>query len=104
MSSLRTLIAATCVSILGSAYSNALAQKIEISSANPDVGEVHEELAATYKGETFEVGFNAKYFLDILAVISDEAVVMGLKNNVSPCVIRSEFDRGFLSMVMPRRL
>lgn len=77
---------------------------IEISSANPDVGEVHEELAATYKGETFEVGFNAKYFLDILAVIADEAVVMGLKNNVSPCVIRSEFDRGFLSMVMPRRL
>lgn len=36
MSSLRTLIAATCVSILGSAYSSALAQKIEISSANAD--------------------------------------------------------------------
>jgi DNA polymerase-3 subunit beta len=77
---------------------------IEISTANPDVGEVHEELAATYKGETFDVGFNAKYFLDILGVITDEATVMGLKNNVSPCVIRSEFDRGFLSMVMPRRL
>lgn len=77
---------------------------IEINTANPDVGEVHEELGATYKGETFDVGFNAKYFLDLLAVISDEAVVMGLKNNVSPCVIRSEFDRGFLSMVMPRRL
>lgn len=77
---------------------------IEISTTNPDVGEVHEELAATYKGETFDVGFNAKYFQDILSVISDESVVMGLKNNVSPCVIRSEFDRGFLSMVMPRRL
>ncbi|PIR21235.1 MAG: DNA polymerase III subunit beta [Deltaproteobacteria bacterium CG11_big_fil_rev_8_21_14_0_20_47_16] len=77
---------------------------IEISTTNPDVGEVHEEMAATYKGETFDVGFNAKYFLDLLAVISDESVVMGLKNNVSPCVIRSEFDRGFLSMVMPRRL
>ncbi len=77
---------------------------IEISTTNPDVGEVNEELAATYKGETFDVGFNARYFLDILEVISDEAVVMGLKNNVSPCVIRSEFDRGFLSMVMPRRL
>lgn len=77
---------------------------IEISTSNPDVGEVHEELAATYKDETFDVGFNAKYFLDILNVINDESIVLGLKNNVSPCVIRSEFDRGFLSMVMPRRI
>lgn len=77
---------------------------LEVSSSNPDVGEAKEELLCVYKGETFDIGFNASYFIDILNVLEDEKVVLELKNDTSPCIIRSEFDKGFLSVVMPMRI
>lgn len=77
---------------------------LEISSSNPDLGEVKEEVEAEYKGETFQVGFNARYFLDVLAIVTDEKIVLELGDELSPCMIRSEFDRGFLALVMPMRL
>jgi len=77
---------------------------IDISSSNPDVGEAREELTCVYKGETFDVGFNVSYFIDILNILDDEKVVLELKNDTSPCVVRSEFDKGFLAVVMPMRL
>lgn len=77
---------------------------LDISSSNPDVGEAKEEISCVYKGETFDIGFNAVYFIDILSVLEDDKAVLELKNDISPCVIRSEFDKGFLSVVMPMRL
>ena len=77
---------------------------LEISSSNPDLGEVKEELEADYKGDTFQVGFNARYFLDVFNVVQDEQVVLMMGDELSPCVLRSEFDRGFLALVMPMRL
>ncbi|MDO8461658.1 MAG: DNA polymerase III subunit beta [Deltaproteobacteria bacterium] len=77
---------------------------LELSSSHPDFGEAREELPVEYRGESFRVGFNARYFLDVLSVLQDEKVVLELKDEVSPCVIRSEFDRGFLSLIMPMRL
>lgn len=77
---------------------------LEIRSANPDLGEVKEDVEVDYKGETFQVGFNARYFLDVLNVLQDEQVVLELGDELTPCVLRSEFDRGFLALVMPMRL
>ncbi len=77
---------------------------LEISSAHPDAGETREELPIDYRGNRFEVAFNPRYFLDLLAVLEDEKVVLELKDDVSPCVVRSEFDKGFLALVMPMRL
>ena len=77
---------------------------LEVRSANPDLGEVKEDVDVEYKGETFQVGFNGRYFLDVLNVVSDEQIVLQLGDELTPCVIRSEFDRGFLALVMPMRL
>ncbi|MBI2500199.1 MAG: DNA polymerase III subunit beta [Deltaproteobacteria bacterium] len=77
---------------------------LEVSSAHADLGEAKEELAIDYRGPKFDVAFNPKYLLDILSVLQDEKVVLELKDDVSPCVIRSEFDRGFLALVMPMRI
>ncbi len=77
---------------------------LEISSSNPDLGEVREDLEAEYKGETFQVGFNARYFLDVLNIIQDEQIVLEMGDELSPCLMRSEFDRGFLALIMPMRL
>ena len=77
---------------------------LEVTSSHPDVGETSEEIPADYKGSKFEVAFNPKYLLDVLSVLEDKKVVLELKDDVSPCVIRSEFDRNFLALVMPMRL
>lgn len=77
---------------------------LEISSSHPDLGEAVEEIAIDYKDTKFHVGFNPKYFLDLLSILEDEKVVLELKDEVSPCVVRSEYDRGFLALVMPMRI
>jgi DNA polymerase-3 subunit beta len=77
---------------------------MEISSSNPDLGEVKEDLEVAYTGDAFQVGFNARYFLDVLSVLQDEQVVLVLGDELSPCVIKSEFDRGLLALVMPMRI
>ncbi len=77
---------------------------LEVSSSHPDLGEAREELAIDYKGANFQVGFNPRYFLDVLNAVEDEKVILELKDEVSACVVRSEFDRGFLALVMPMRI
>ncbi len=77
---------------------------LEITANNPDMGEAKEELTVQYKGSTFSVGFNAAYFLDCLGVMEDEQVVLQLGDEVSPCLIQSEIDRGFTHVIMPMRV
>ena len=77
---------------------------LEIESSNPDFGEAHEELAVTYRGESFDVGFNGRYFLDALAILEDEQAVCLLGNDTAPCLLRSEFDKGYTHLIMPMRL
>ncbi len=78
--------------------------QLELMCSNPDLGEAREEVEVQYKGRPLEVGFNYRYFLDILSVIEDEILNLELKDEVSPCLIHSEIDKGFLSLVMPMRL
>ncbi len=78
---------------------------LEISASNPDVGEAVEEMKAIYKGKTMEIGFNERYFSDVLSNLDDEQVFLRFKGeDVGPCVIRSEVDKGFLAVIMPMRL
>ena len=77
---------------------------VDLLCSNPDLGEAREELECDYKGEHLEVGFNYRYFLDVLAVLGDETLRLELKDQVSPCIIKSESDPNFLSLIMPMRL
>lgn len=77
---------------------------LDIFASNPDMGEAHEEIPSKYKGESFEVGFNVRYVLDVLNVLKDEEAVMQLGDETSPCMFQSEKDRGFTHVIMPMRL
>ncbi len=68
------------------------------------MGEAHEEISADYKGDSFEIGFNARYVLDALGSIGDESAVLQLGDETSPCVLQSEKDGGFTHVIMPMRL
>jgi len=77
---------------------------LDISASNPDLGEAKEEMAAEYKGESFEIGFNAKYFIDALTSIKDEQAILQLGDETAPCVLASEYDKNFTHVIMPMRL
>ena len=79
-------------------------KNVAISSSNPDFGEAHEELGADYHGEAFEVGFNARYFLDALSVMEDIQASLKMGDDTAPCLITSEIDPGFTHIIMPMRL
>ena len=78
---------------------------LKISSVNPDRGEAEEEIDAEFDGDPVVVGFNARYLLDVLNVMSPGArVEMSLGDELSPGILRGDDDREFLYVVMPMRL
>jgi DNA polymerase-3 subunit beta len=75
-----------------------------IVASNPDMGEASEELQVEFRGEPMEVGFNARYLLEVLSVLPEGSrVEIGLGDELSPGVVRSE-DEGYCYVVMPMRI
>ncbi len=46
--------------------------KVVLTVRNMDAGQAVEELEADYDGEPFEIGFNARYLLDVAGQIRGE--------------------------------
>lgn len=77
---------------------------LKVSVSNNDLGEAKEEFEIDYKGEKIDMGFNARYFLDVLGVVQGEQIILAIQNDLAPCLIKSEADSGFLSVIMPMRI
>jgi DNA polymerase III subunit beta len=76
---------------------------VEISTDNPSIGEGSEIVDVNYDGEAMEIGFNAKYFIDVLNVLGDEEVVLELSGYLDPAVVK-DLDDTFVGVVMPMRI
>jgi DNA polymerase III subunit beta len=77
------------------------ADHIHLSSKSPDLGEADEDIPATFPGENFEAGFNARYFLDVLSVIETEDLTLQMETPLSPCLIQEPGNSHFKAVVMP---
>jgi DNA polymerase-3 subunit beta len=79
--------------------------EMKISSKSSQIGELEEELPIHLEGNTLEIGFNAKYLLDVLRVIDTDEVVMDLTTELSPGIIRPVDGKdNSLFLVLPIRL
>ena len=79
--------------------------RVSISANNPDLGEAVEEIEADYKGKGISIGFNARYLIDVLAVLGGEGEIsVELKDELSPSIIRKNGVDGYLYVLMPMRL
>jgi len=77
---------------------------VTITANNPDAGEAHEQLEAEYDGQELEIGFNARYVLDVLNVLAEgERVQLCLNDHLSPGLVRSN-DPSYSYVVMPMRI
>lgn len=78
--------------------------RLRVSSQNPDLGEAHEDLPIEYAGKKVEVGFNARYLVDVLGAVSTEDVTFDVIDEQSPGVLRPAGDKSFTAVIMPMRI
>jgi DNA polymerase-3 subunit beta len=81
---------------------------VEMSSYHQDFGDAKEEVEVIYEGPPLQVGFNARYLIEALNVIDAEEILMELKDEGSPGILRpSSLTPGLsdqLCIIMPMRL
>jgi len=78
--------------------------RVTLSVTSPDNGTAAEELAADYKAEGLEIGFNANYLKDILGQIDSDMVELHLADAGAPTLIRENEKARALYVLMPMRV
>jgi DNA polymerase-3 subunit beta len=71
---------------------------------NPDSGSATEEVAVGYDTDPMEIGFNAKYLLDITAQLSGDEAIFLLADAGSPTLVRDTAGDDALYVLMPMRV
>ncbi|MBT6206777.1 MAG: DNA polymerase III subunit beta [Francisellaceae bacterium] len=79
-------------------------QQMKIFASNTDNDAVEEEVEVSYRGEHLDIGFNIKYIIDFLNVISSEQVRITLTSANHSALIEGVGDEGSLYVIMPMRL
>ena len=77
---------------------------VTITSDNPDLGEVREELEAEYNGDPIAIGFNPKYVVELLTQMSSDQITIALGGELDPGLIRPLTGDDYLGVVMPMRI
>ena len=77
---------------------------LTLQATSPDAGSATEELEIAYGDEEMEIGFNARYLLDIATQIEGEELKFELADSGSPTVIRDLADEASLYVLMPMRV
>jgi DNA polymerase-3 subunit beta len=78
--------------------------KVTLSVTSPENGVATEELAADYGSDGIEIGFNAKYLLDILGEIDGDVVEVHLADAAAPTLLRENDKSNALYVLMPMRV
>ncbi|MEI8143335.1 MAG: DNA polymerase III subunit beta [Candidatus Berkelbacteria bacterium] len=77
---------------------------LTVSSISSQVGDAKSKVAAEITGGDVEVSFNARYLSDVLAVLGQEKVKIGLKDSGSAATITTSDDKDYVYIVMPLKL
>ena len=78
--------------------------RLVLSVNAPDSGAAEEELAVAYGDERLEIGFNAKYLLEIASQVDRENAVFLFNSSGDPTLMREGNDASAVYVVMPMRV
>jgi DNA polymerase-3 subunit beta len=78
--------------------------KLVLSVTNPDSGSAVEELEVDYDGLSLEIGFNARYLLDIAGQLDSDTALFKLNDSGSPTIIQDRDGASALYVLMPMRV
>jgi DNA polymerase-3 subunit beta len=78
--------------------------RLVLSVNAPDSGAADEELAVAYGDDKLEIGFNAKYLLEIASQVDRENAVFLFNSAGDPTLMREGNDDSAIYVVMPMRV
>lgn len=78
--------------------------KLTLSVTNPDSGSAVEELEVDYDSAPIDIGFNARYLLDITAQIDSDTALFKLADPGSPTLVQDREGAAALYVLMPMRV
>lgn len=78
--------------------------RLVLSVNAPDSGAAEEELIVSYGDERLEIGFNAKYLLEIASQVDRENAVFLFNGSGDPTLMREGNDSSAVYVVMPMRV
>jgi DNA polymerase-3 subunit beta len=77
---------------------------LTLSATSPENGTATEEIEANYGAQPLEIGFNARYLLDIAEQIEGDGARFAMADAASPTVVCDTADRSALYVLMPMRV
>jgi DNA polymerase-3 subunit beta len=80
---------------------------MRFESESPESGAAFDEVPVAYDGPDFMIGFNARYFLDVLAAMEEDDVVLAVSGELDPAVLKpaeQTTTASYLAVVMPMRI
>ena len=83
---------------------NLAEDKMVLSVNNPEGGSATEEIGVEYAAAPLEIGFNARYLLDIAGQLESDTAVFRLADPGSPTMVRDGGDDSALYVLMPMRV
>ena len=78
--------------------------KLILSSQNMDIGNAKDEVEVNYVGDSMDLGFNCRYFIETLQVMKSDTIKAYINSDQSPCLIEGDDDVGFISIIMPMKI
>ena len=79
-------------------------KKISIEADNPDLGMARETIDVDYQGEKLQIGFNSRYFIELLGEMGGSEVVIELGGDLDPAVVKPVEGEEYVGVIMPMRL
>ncbi len=78
--------------------------RLTLTVRNMEAGQAVEEIEIEYDGEAFEIGFNARYLLDVCGQIGGEIMELRFADPASPTLVIDPTDAGVRYVLMPLRV
>ena len=67
---------------------------------NTLMGSMNEEIEIKKEGDELIIGFNPRFIMDALRVIDDEEIVVYMKDEKSPCIIKND-NEDYIYVILP---
>ncbi len=71
---------------------------------NPESGQATEEIGVDFSAEPLDIGFNARYLLDVSSQIQGDEATFWFNDTASPALVKDSSDEHALYVLMPLRV
>lgn len=75
-----------------------------VSASEAEIGQAREEIPIEQEGDNLEMSYQARFLSDVLRVIEEERVFVGMGRDLQPALIHGAGDERYRYVVMPMRV